>query len=210
MASSAGAIFPTSLSTSDPLYATWSTFCLTTLGVVPAQPDSTSGLWAIFLKSRYSGMTALNTAYRSAYTGFDAVPFPGTLPVWPGPLSDWYKFLGIQLIQANAHQFTVFLPLAPADAASTFAQRSKLRLAQRVIDLEKPAHTTYDVRFYWAFFRLGEARLGFESVLDQGSRATQLLQPIVLGDSFVGAGYLSREQPGEPRHRPFLKGGTSL
>jgi len=84
-------------------------------------------------------------------------------------------------------------------------EKSKLSLAQRVVDLERPAHTTYELKFYWAFFRVGEARLGTDSVLDQGSRATQLLQPILLGDSYIGNGYLAREVPGDPRSRPILK-----
>jgi hypothetical protein len=120
-------------------------------------------------------------------------------------LADWYQFQGALLIDATAHQFTVYLPLAPGDAQSTTTQRSKLSLARRVIDLEKPAHTAYDIKFYWAFFRVGDARLAQDTVLDQGSRALQLLLPAVLGDTYTGSAYLSSELPGEPRHRPFLK-----
>jgi hypothetical protein len=71
--------------------------------------------------------------------------------------------------------------------------------------LEKPAHTSYEIKFYWAFFRVGDARLGEDTVLDSGSRAPQLLLPAVLGDTYTGSTYLTCELPGEPRHRPFLK-----
>jgi len=201
----AGSIYPISLSSTDAQYGQWTTFSTTTLGFVPAQPDSASGLWPTFLRSRYGVISALNTVYQSAYVSFSDVVFPAALPRQAQPLLDWYQFQGVLLIDAAAHQFTVYLPLAPGDAQSTTVQRSKLNLAQRVIELEKPAHTTYQIKFYWAFFRLGDARLGEDTVLDSGSRAPQLLLPAVLGDTYAGSAYLSGELPGDPRHRPFLK-----
>jgi hypothetical protein len=51
---------------------------------------------------------------------------------------------------------------------------------------------------------VGEARLGEDSVLDHGSRAPELMRPVVLGDSYAGSGYLSHEQPCQPRARQFL------
>ena len=199
------AVYLTSVPSTDALYGQWTTFSTTTLGFVPAQPDSTSDLWPTFLRSRYTVISALNTVYQSSYLSFSDVPFPSALPRQPQPLLDWYQFQGILLIDAAAHQFIVFLPLAPADAQSTTAQRSKMSLAQRVIELEKPAHTAYEIKFYWAFFRVGDARLGEDTVLDYGSRAPQLLLPAVLGDTYTGSTYLTCELPGEPRHRPFLK-----
>ena len=199
--------YPLALATSNAAYSQWSSFSASTLGFIPAQPDTTSSLWPAFLKTRYNSLGALNTAYRAKYASFAEVPFPSELPRLTQPLTDWYEFQGILLVQASAHQFTVYLPLSVGDAQSMTAQRSKLSLAQRVIDLEKPAHTTYDMQFYWAFFRLGGARLGFDSLLDAGSRATQLFQPLLVGDSYIGSGYLSREIPGDARSRPFLKQG---
>jgi hypothetical protein len=178
------------------------------LGMVPGRPNSSSdlSLWVTFLRSRYGSIGALNTAYRptSPYVVFSDVPFPTELPRQSSPLWDWYQFQGILLIQAAAHQFTVFLPMAPGDAQNVMAHRSKLNLARRIIDLEKPAHTDYEIKFYWAFFRVGEARLGEDSVLDYGSRAPQLLQPVLLGDTYLGSAYLSRQ----PQDRPFLKQGS--
>lgn len=200
----ASAIYPTYLTSTDPQYSLWSTFSMTNLGLVPGQPDSDSTLWTTFLRTRYGSMGALNTAYRTAYTAFSDVPFPTALPRQPQPLADWYQFQAVLLIQTAAHQFTVFLPMLAGDARNVSAHRSKLSLAQRVIELEKPAHTTYEIKFYWAFFRLGEARLGEDSVLDYGSRAPQLLQPALLGDTYLGSVYLTRQPP----QRPFLKQGS--
>jgi phage tail-like protein len=201
----ATATYPISLASSDAQYSTWQTFSRTTLGFVPGQPDSTSDLWSTFLRSRYGVISALNTAYNSNYGSFPEVPFPATLPRRPQPLLDWYQFQGTLLIDASAHRFTVYLPLSPGDSQNAAVQQARVSVAQRVVELEKPAHTSYDIQFYWAFFRVGSARLGQDSVLDQGSRAPQLLPPAVLGQTYAGSGYLSQDLPGDRRRRPFLQ-----
>ena len=105
------------------------------LGLVPGQPDSSSDLWATFLGGRYRTIADLNTAYGTGYTDFSQVPFPSALPSRSNALWDWYQFQGILLIDSTAHQFTVLLPIKPADAQNLAAQRAKLELVQRVIDL---------------------------------------------------------------------------
>jgi hypothetical protein len=65
----------------------------------------------------------------------------------------------------------------------------RLQLARRIVELEKPAHTVFDVRFYWALNRIGEARLGLDTLLDAGSRAPQLLPDAVLGRVYLGASF---------------------
>ncbi len=177
---------------------------MSTIGVVPSQPESGSDLWMTFLRSRYGVISALNAAYRSTYTGFADVPFPVALPRQPQPLLDWYQFQGMLLMQVPAHRFTVFLPMPVSDAQDTQAHRAKYDLARRIVALEKPAHTTFEIKFYWAFFRVGEVRLGEGSVLDHGSRAPELMRPVVLDNSYASSGYLSREQPCQPRERQFL------
>jgi hypothetical protein len=194
------------LQPSDANYKNWQAFAQATLGFsLSAAPDPE--LWQAFLVTRYFTISALNTAYGANFTSFDAVALPASPPLGQQALVDWYEFQGTLLIRETAHQFTVFLPMPIGDATNTQAARAKLDLAQRVLDLEKPAHATYEIKFYWAFFRVGDARLGQDTVLDAGSRAPQLLSPVVLGDSYVGGGYLSRDLPGSPRERPFLKQG---
>jgi len=200
-----GTQYPISMPSNDGGYAAWTVFSTATLGFIPAAPGGKSSLWPAFLSSRYGVISELNSTYSSSYATFFDVPFPEALPRQAQPLLDWYQFQGILLVGAAAHQFTVYLPLAPGDAQNTNAQRAKMSLAERVIELEKPAHATYEVKFYWAFFRVGDARLGDDTVLDQSSRATQLLLPAVLGDTYTGSTYLARQLPGEPRYRPFLK-----
>jgi phage tail-like protein len=199
-----GTQYPIYLASTDPNYSQWTGFSMANLGLVPSQPDSVSGLWPTFLQGRYRLIGDLNTAYRGNYTSFSDVPFPDSLPRLSQPLSDWYQFQGVLLIQASAHRFTLYLPMVPGDAQNVALHRSKLSLAQRVIELEKPAHTAYDIKFYWAFFRIGEARLGEDTVLDYGSRAPQLLQPALIGDTYLGSVYLARQTP----ERPYLKQGS--
>jgi phage tail-like protein len=202
----AGAAYPIAMSAADAVYASWNSFSTAALGFTPSQPDSSNAnLWTAFLRSRYGAISTLNSAYNATYRSFDLVPFPQALPRQPQPLLDWYQFQGALLVDAAAHQFAVYLPMPAADAQNTLAHRAKMNLAKRVLDLEKPAHTTYEIKFYWAFFRVGDARLGEDSVLDRGSRAPQLFLPAVLGDTYAGSAFISRERPGEPRVRPFLK-----
>ena len=59
--------------------------------------------------------------------------------------------------------------------------------------VERPAHTSYDIRPYWAACRVGEARVGLDTVVGEGSRFVA----VVLGRDRLATGYLS--DPGEPR-----------
>jgi len=52
----------------------------------------------------------------------------------------------------------------------------------------------FDVKFFWAAFRIGEVRLGYDTVLDRGSRALGFPR-MVLGQSFLAEGVLA---PGHP------------
>ena len=96
----------------------------------------------------------------------------------------------------TAHQFSVLLPVPPRrGAADPVEQRRRLELARRIIDWEKPAHTVFDVKFYWALFRVGEVRLGVDTLLDLGGRAPELLTPMVVGQGFLAESYLGSGPP---------------
>lgn len=154
-------------------------------GAVPLERQR----WQDFLARRYRRSAALNEQYRTNWPSFAVVPLPETLPADGAPLQDWFHFEGVVLaMHDTAHLFTVLLPTAPGlDHA---AYQRQLDLAQRIVELEKPAQTRFDVKFYWALFRLGEARLGSDTLVDRGSRAPELLPPLVLGAGYAGESYL--------------------
>lgn len=79
---------------------------------------------------------------------------------------------------ALAHRFIVLLP-------TTVDDRTR-NLVERIVALEKPAHTAFTVRQYWALFRVGEVRLGIDTVLGRGGR----FETFHLGQSALAEGVL--------------------
>ena len=92
----------------------------------------------------------------------------------------------------GAHRFTVLLPMELGERQAGEPDPSERReLARRIVELQKPAHTAFDVRFYWSAFRVGEARIGEGTVIGLGSRSPQLLRPAVLGAGHAGESVLA-------------------
>src|SRR5262249_47422292 len=81
------------------------------------------------------------------------------------------------------HCFSVLVPdqLSPAEEA----------MVQRIVELEKPAHTFFDVGRYYDAFRIGETRLGLDTLLGQSSRFV----PMVLDRNYLSEGYLAAAPP---------------
>jgi phage tail-like protein len=189
----------------------WRRFSLDTLGFVPSAGGADVPRWQRFLESRYSNIGRLNSAYgrNSAYGSFAEVGLPAVLPAAAAPLRDWYQLEAVLLPMArSAHRFTVLLPV-PTDAVhrdelDVPERRRQLALTQRVVELEKPAHTVFDVRFFWSAFRLGEARLGEDTVIDHGSRLASLVSPAVLGHGHVGEVVVQDPRPPDLPPRPRL------
>ena len=162
-------------------------------------------LWQDFLARRYRRIRTLDETYGTSWTNFEDVALPDELPADGIPLNDWFQFETVVLrMRSTAHRFTVLLPVPAALAFDTDEHRRRLDLSQRIIELEKPAHTVFDVRFYWAMFRIGEARLQLDTVIDQGSRAPQLLPNLVLGQGFLGESYLAPPALEEAGDRELL------
>lgn len=165
----------------------WSAFALEHLGFVPAAGDIER--WRAMLQRRHPTLDHLNRAWETTHTTWDTVTLPGTLPAKPGALRDWIHFQSLVLpAVTTAHRFTVLLPQGTLGMKE---REQRLDLVRRVVALEKPAHTSFDVKFYWAFFRIGEARLGEGTIVDLGSRSPELLGPFVLDRHYLGSGYLA-------------------
>ena len=172
----------------------WREFARDVIGFIPSATRADEGAWTEFLSRRYVTASALSIAYGFAATVTD-IPLPDRLPADGAPLLDWYHFESVVMaMRRTAHRFSVLLPVSRS-GESEERRRDRLGLVQRVIELEKPAHTVFDVKFYWALFRLGEARLGDDTLVDRGGRAPDLLPPLRLGEGHLAESHLAAGHP---------------
>jgi phage tail-like protein len=151
-----------------------------------------SQLWRDFLARRYRSVQTLNTAWPAAWNAFAEIELPKPLPSTGTMRADWLDFESAVLAtQSAAHRFTVMIPVRPHVRTDDPTPQQRLALARTVLDLEKPAHTAYDIRYYWAAFRLGGARLGDDTLVDQGSRSPELMPPMTLGAGYLAEAFLA-------------------
>ncbi len=180
----------------------WRQFAKGTLGFIPALTKDDEARWQNFLVRRYADVHELNEKYKLSsaqeFSSFDDVPLPAQVPPDGSALADWFQFESVVLAGRDfAHRFSVLLPISGGSTLSAEEHQQKLELASRIVSFEKPAHTVFDVKFYWALFRVGSARLGSDTLLDVGSRALYAISPMVLGRNFLLESYLA---PGHPRN----------
>ena len=146
--------------------------------------------WVRWLTETYRRIERLNAAWNTAWRTFDEVPLTDRVPDTPAAIRDWLVFEGrILSVAANAHRFSVLLPRRAVDQDFD-AEQDMLAVARRLVALEKPAHTSFDVRFYWAMNRIGEARTGIDTQLGQGSRAPELVPAATIGRAYLGASFV--------------------
>ena len=200
----AGAILYPVRRPGDPEAATaWETFSRDALGFVPDASGADAPVWRDFLARRYRRPAALAEAYGEpgGLDDWNSVRLPSILPQGFQALGDWFHFERVILpFRALAHRFTVLLPVKPPahpDDHDAVSRNEVLAgLARRIVELEKPAHTVFDVRFFWAVFRLGDARLGRDTIAELGTRALGL-RPAVLGREHLGESVLSSGLPAD-------------
>ena len=170
-----------------------------------ALPSQLRKQWLGFLATSYRSIGRLNGAWGSNWTDFGEIPIPDQLPDAVAASRDWLTFEGqILPMAATAHRFTVLLPRTRTDHDPA-VDSADLALASRIVALEKPAHTIFDIRFYWAMNRVGEARLGRDSSLGYSSRAPELIAPMLLGRSWLGAGFVGGPPSSPPATAQTLR-----
>jgi phage tail-like protein len=151
--------------------------------------------WQNFLSLRYHRVGGLNDAYGTHWPSFEVASLPEELPADGAPLRDWYQFESVVLpMRDAAHRFTVLLPMRASADPDDAEGRQRRSVAERVVNLEKPAHTTFDIKFYWELFRLGEARLGEDTLINLGGRAPQLMTTLTLGRGRLAESYITARQ----------------
>jgi phage tail-like protein len=193
---------PTDRPEAEPLREAWRDYQTAT----GSQPYGVKRrMWQDFLSRAYSSVQTLALAYGTHWESFDTVAYPATLPGDGPPLQDWFQFEAVVLpTLAAAHQFSVLLPFTGQTLAAAEDRQQKLQLAQRILELEKPAHTTFDVKFYWALFRIGDARLGSDTVVGLGGRDPALLPAAILGQTYLSETYLAPGHPFDVTERQVL------
>jgi phage tail-like protein len=183
----------------------WEEFAQRTLGFVPSATSADAQVWRDFLARRYRTVKALNAAHESGWATFSGVTFPSQLPARGALLFDWYTFESVVVaMRRAAHRFTVLLPVPRTDTFGTDEQRARVDLTRRIVELEKPAHTKFEIKFYWAMFRVGAARLGEDTLLDYGSRAGALAPPLVLGAEHLAESRLAPTHPWDVTDRTVV------
>ena len=188
----------------------WETFLRAGLGFTytPVGPEDLQD-YRLSLARLYGQIHVLNDAYErtgsNRYTGFDNIPLPARLPDHPRELEDWIEFVSIVVpTLRNAHRFSVLIPTTTGVQSQGSALAERVR---QVVELEKPAHTTFDIKEFWALFRVGEARLGLDTLIDQGSRLAPLIlssSPTASMGSYLSQGYLNYSHPWQEKSRSVL------
>lgn len=178
--------------------AVWQQVAADALGFLPDTSAAAQEAFRRMLERRYRDTGALTAAWKNGpVSSFSEVMLPTALPPDGAALADWYLLQTLVLpMRRAAHRFTVMLPVPASEAFAVELHQQRKALAERIVELEKPAHTRFDVRFYWAMFRAGEARLGFDTQLDKGSRAPDLMPQLVLDRGFLAEARLAGS-PGE-------------
>jgi hypothetical protein len=195
----AGAAGITSFPIRRPMDATaprWAAFCRRFLGFVPAATGEDRPAWVDLLRRAYGSAAALSAAWGASHADLSKIPVPAALPPDGAALTDWYRFEGVLSVRRAAHRFAVVLPVPPADTGNAPEYQERRRLAERLVALEKPAHTVFDVRFYCRVPR--RRRADRRTPRSTRSRAPELLDPSCWGQP-LAEGYLRPACPRTPR-----------
>ena len=148
-------------------------------------------LWQRFLEGRYRTRRALNAAHGSNWAAFGEIALCDTPPATVTARADWGVFVERLLpIDRTAHRFSVLIPVKPGEPTDAATLTAKESLAKRIVALEKPAHTVFDIRFFFAANRIGEARLAYDTAIGAGSRAPELFPSAILGRAYIGESFI--------------------
>jgi phage tail-like protein len=179
----------------------WRAFVSRGLGFGYAQVGQDDlGVYQDFLRQRYRRIESLRAAWQlldaQSPDSFDAIPLPEVLPSQSARLSDWIGFVSLALpTERDAHRFTVLVPTDPSEGAEIRERR--LARVNALVERERPAHTEFESRLFWALFQVGGARLGLDTALGEGSRYVAL----VLGKTALAEGFLDSSHPWGVTHR---------
>lgn len=196
--------FPPTLPSTTATARDWHTFTQHHLGFSYAPVSiADTERYQIFLRSRYQQIARLNAHHgligSAQHTSFSSITLPTQFPNNTTSFRDWMDFVSLALpIDQQAHRFSVLLPTTLGELPA--AMESRRARVEQIVAREKPAHTQFDVKFFWQLFQVGSARLGIDSALGESSRFVAM----VLGENFLGQSYLSASHPWSQAERSVL------
>ena len=165
------------LTPTDGAAATWREFLRGQVGPTYADVGAADlGDYRRFLEQRYGRPDDLRVAWNltSAPGSFADIGLPTALPPDGAALQDWITFVSAVLpARRAAHRAVVLVPMR-IDESDDERER-RLGRVRRVVATERPAHTLVDVQSFWAALRVGEARVGLETVVGKGGRFVELV-----------------------------------
>ena len=142
--------------------ARWEAFCARVLGYRPGTTAIDDARRRAFLARRHGTLARAAAAHGVAPEVVG--DWPRELPEGAGALRDWHDGGAVVLAAArHSHRFRVLLPVRQGERPDDAAVVERRAIAERVLALQKPAHTVASVALYWSAFRIGYARLGFDS-----------------------------------------------
>lgn len=196
--------FPPLIPTDATQASLWEEFTRDHIGFTyPPVSNNDLAIYQQFLQLRYQHIGKFNAAHglvgKLALSSFFSVNLPTRIPENKVALIDWIEFVSLSLpIQRQAHQFTVYLPTTLGELPAQLATRKAQ--VEAIVQREKPAHTHFDVKFFWAMFQVGSARLGIDTSIGEGGRFVAM----VLGENFLGQSYLAESHPWNIANRSMV------
>lgn len=168
----------------------WRAFAAGPIGFIYAAATAADTIhWQAYLTRRHGAPDRVAAAHGLTSADPHPLSLPASLPPGGPRLEDWIAFVSAILpVERDAHRFTVLAPVYPGEDR----QRRDDRIGQiaRVVERERPLHTAYEVRPYWALFQTGSARLGLDTALSDGARFTAIeLGRSALSEGFIGYGH---------------------
>lgn len=155
--------------------------------------------WQSYLLHRYRRVDGVASVYGKDFGDVSQMTLPVVLPSGGIELEDWIRFVSTYLpAQRSAHRFSVLVPAPEALAGESDEQalRTYFQRIEQIVLQAKPAHTEFDVQVYSGLCRVGLARLGLDTVLQDSARnSAYSSQQVALDSAVLGMATLESVYP---------------
>lgn len=155
--------------------------------------------WQSYLLHRYRRVDGVASVYGKDFADVSQITLPNLMPAGGIELEDWIRFVSTYLpAQRSAHRFSVLVPAPEALAGESDEQalRTYFQRIEQIVLQAKPAHTEFEVQVYSGLCRVGLARLGLDTVLQNSARnSAHSSQQVALDSAVLGMATLESVYP---------------